>query len=64
MTEYDKAEVFVNKKRLTLSDVLYVSELNKNLLLIEAVSNHSITVKFQIEKIIFRYNESVITTAK
>ena len=63
VTEYSKAEIFVNRKRLTLSDVLYVSELNRNLLLIEAVSSHSITVKFWDKIAVFRYNKSVIATA-
>ena len=62
--EYSKAEVFVDRKRLTLSDVLYMSELNRNLLSIEAVSSHDITVKFQNKEAVFEHKESVIATAK
>ena len=64
VTEYGKAEVFVNEKRLTLSDVLYMSELNRNLLSIEAVSSHGITMKFWDKEAVFEYKESVIATVK
>ena len=64
VTEIGKAEVFFNRKKLTLNEVLYVSELNKNLLLIEAVSSHKITVKFQTENVFFKHNENVIATVK
>ena len=64
VTEYSKAEVFVNRKRLTLSDILYMSKLNENLLLIEAVSSHDITVKFWDKEAVFEHKESVIAMTK
>ena len=64
MTEIDKAEIFFKEEKLTLNEVLYVSELNRNLLSIKAVSSHRITVKFQTRNVFFKHNESVIATAK
>ena len=51
------------EKKLTLIDVLYVSKLNENLLLIEAVSRHRVTVKLELKSILFKHNRSVIVTA-
>ena len=64
VTEISKAEVFIKRERLTLSEILYVLRLDRNLLLIEAVSSHSIAVKFQNEKAVFRHNESVIAMTR
>ena len=64
VTEIDKAEVFFKEEKLTLNEVLYVSELNKNLLLIKAISSHRITVKFHIRNVLFKHNKSVVVTAK
>ena len=50
------------EKKLTLTDVLYISELNKNLLLIKAVSRYRVTVEFKLKSILFKHNESVIAT--
>ena len=52
---------FVEKK-LTLTDVFYISELNENLLLIEAVSRHRVTVKFELKSILFKHNRSIVAT--
>ena len=60
VTEIDRAEVFIKEERLTLSEILYVLRLNRNLLSIEAVSNHSIAVKFWDEKAVFKHNKSII----
>ena len=51
------------EKKLTLTDVLYVSKLNKNLLSIKAVSRHRVTVEFRLKSMLFKHNESVVTTA-
>ena len=51
------------EKKLTLIDVLYIFKLNKNLLLIEAVSRHRVTVKFKLKSVLFKHNRSVIATA-
>ena len=56
----DKVEVNFAEKKLTLTDVLYIPELNRNLLSIEAVSRHRVTVKFELKSVLFKYNESVI----
>ena len=50
------------EKKLTLTDVLYISELNRNLLSIEAVSRHRVTVEFRLKSILFKHNESVVAT--
>ena len=42
----------------------YVSKLDRNLLSIEAVSSHRITVKFWTRNVLFKHNESVVATAK
>ena len=46
VTEMSKAEVFFDEKKLIFSEVLYVLKLNRNLLSIETVSSHRITVEF------------------
>ena len=51
------------EKKLTLTDVLYISKLNESLLLIEAVSRHEVTVKFRLKSVLFKHNRSVIATA-
>ena len=61
-TENSKVKLFVNREKLTLNDILYMLELNRNLLLIETVSSHNITVKFLNKKTVFQYNERVIAT--
>ena len=50
------------EKKLTLTDVLYIFKLNRNLLLIKAVSRHKVTVKFKLKSILFKHNKSVIAT--
>ena len=48
------------EKKLTLTDILYIFKLNRNLLLIKAVSRHRVTVKFKLKSVLFKHNESVI----
>ena len=56
-------KVNFTEKKLTLTDVLYIFKLNGNLLLIEAVSRHEVTVKFRLKSVLFKHNESVSITA-
>ena len=58
-----KVEVDFAGKKLTLTDVLYVPELNGNLLLIGAASRHGVTVKFGLKSVLFKHNGSVVATA-
>ena len=51
------------EKKLTLTDVLCIFKLNRNLLLIKAVSRHRVTVKFRLKSVLFKHNRSVIATA-
>ena len=64
VTEIGKAEVFFKEEKLTLNEVLYVLRLDRNLLLIRAVSSHRITVKFQTRNVLFKHNKSVVTITK
>ena len=59
-----KAEVFFNEKKLTLNEVLYILKLNRNLLLIRAVSSHEITVKFETKNVLFKHNKNIIAMVK
>ena len=60
--EIDKVKVNFVEKKLILTDVLYISELNENLLSIETVSRHKVTVKFELKSVLFKHNESVVAT--
>ena len=64
VTEIDKAEILFKEEKLTLNEVLYVSELDRNLLSIRAVSSHRITVKFWARDVLFKHNESIVATVK
>ena len=61
-SEISKARAKFGKKLTILKNVLYVSELNSNLLSIEAAQNHHVTVKFSLKKIEFKYHEVTIAT--
>ena len=63
VTDIRKVEVCFKGKTLTLIDILFVSELDGNLLSIEAVSKHSITVKFELINIVFKHNGVIVATA-
>ena len=62
ISEISKARAKFGEKLTILKNVLYVSELNFNLLFIEAAQNHYITVKFDLKKIEFKYHEVIIVT--
>ena len=64
VTKIGKVKVFFEEEKLTLNEVLYVSELDRNLLSIKAVSSHTITVKFQTRNLLFKHNKSVVVTVK
>lgn len=53
ITDIKKVEVCYNDKVLTLTDILFVLKLNRNLLSIKAASKNSITVKFKFINIVF-----------
>ena len=59
----NKVKLNFVEKKLTLTDVFYIFKLNRNLLLIEAVSRHRVTVKFRLKSVLFKHNRSVIATA-
>ena len=63
-TEIDKAEILFKEEKLTLNEVLYVLRLDRNLLLIRAVSSHRITVKFWARDVLFKHNKNIVATAK
>ena len=50
-------------KLTILKNVLYVPELDSNLLSIGAAQNHHVTVKFSLKKIEFKHHEVTIATA-
>ena len=63
-TGIGKVEVCFEGKTLALTNVLFVPELDGNLLLIGAASKHGITVEFGLTNVAFKHNGSVIATAK
>ena len=63
VTGISKAEVCFGGKTLTLKDVLYVPELDGNLLLLGAASKNGVTVEFELERVLFKHQGNVIATA-
>ena len=62
ISEISEVRAKFEKKLTILKNVLYVSELNFNLLFIEAAQNYHITVKFSLKKIEFKYHKVIIAT--
>ena len=58
-----EARAKFGEKLTILKNVLYVPELDSNLLSIGAAQNHHVTVKFSLKKIEFKYHEVIIVTA-
>ena len=62
-SEIGKARAKFGGKLTILKNVLYVPELDSNLLSIGAAQNHHVTVKFSLKKIEFKHHEVTIATA-
>ena len=62
VTGISKAEVCFGGKTLTLKNIFYVSELDRNLLLIGAASKNGVTVEFRLKRVLFKHQGNVITT--
>ena len=62
-TGIGRVEVCVQGKTLNLTDVLFVLELDGNLLSIGAASKHGITVEFGLVNVVFKHNGAVVATA-